>query len=91
MAKAVIVRQMPPFKQKYKKLFPVQRKLVDEAIKKIVADPRTGEEKKGDLKGVFVYKFPMRRQQMLLAYSWSQNERLLLALGVHENFYRDLK
>jgi hypothetical protein len=28
---------------------------------------------------------------MLLAYEWDPKQRLLLALGVHENFYRDLK
>lgn len=28
---------------------------------------------------------------MLLAYEWNATERLLLALGVYENFYRDLK
>jgi len=49
------------------------------------------EEKKGDLAGVFVYKFKMHHQEILLAYEWIPRERLLLALGVHENFYRDLK
>ncbi|MBV8802560.1 MAG: type II toxin-antitoxin system RelE/ParE family toxin [Gammaproteobacteria bacterium] len=28
---------------------------------------------------------------MLLAYEWIPEKRLLLALGIHENFYRDLK
>jgi len=27
----------------------------------------------------------------LLAYEFDENEVLLLALGAHENFYRDLK
>lgn len=43
-----------------------------------------------DLASVFVYKFKMQRQEMLLAYEWNPKERLLSALGV-QNFYRDLK
>jgi len=31
------------------------------------------------------------RQQMLLAYEWDPRTRVLLLLGSHENFYRDLK
>ncbi|MCE3238565.1 MAG: ParE-like toxin of type bacterial toxin-antitoxin system, partial [Gammaproteobacteria bacterium] len=27
----------------------------------------------------------------LLGYEWNIKQRLLVALGVHENFYRDLK
>ena len=53
--------------------------------------PKIGEEKKGDLSEVYVYKFKVNQQQMLLAYEWDETQRLLLALGVHENFYRDLK
>jgi mRNA interferase RelE/StbE len=40
---------------------------------------------------VFFYKFDIDHQEMLLTYVWNPEERLLLALGVHENFYRDLK
>ena len=63
----------------------------NDAIHAIIKNPSIGDEKKGDLAGVFVYKFKIHRQEMLLAYEWSPKERLLLALGVHENFYRDLK
>ena len=85
------IRQMPAFKKVYKKLHPPQQLKVDDAIRQIVNDPDIGEEKKGDLVGVFVYKFKMNRQEFLLAYEWDPKARLLLALGVHENFYRDLK
>ena len=64
---------------------------VDNAIRAIIKNPKLGQEKNGDLAGVFVYKFNMNHQEILLAYEWSELERLLLALGVHENFYRDLK
>ena len=49
--------------------------------------------KKGDLNGVQVYKFKMVKQLTLLAYEFyeSKLELILLALGTHENFYRDIK
>ncbi len=49
--------------------------------------------KKGDLNGIRVYKFRMINQLMLLAYEISNNQLclILLALGSHENFYRDIK
>jgi len=87
----VIVKQMPAFKLAYKKLNAQQKKQVDTAIREIIAHPESGQPKKGDLAGVFVYKFKIHKQDMLLAYEWDPKARLLLALGVHENFYRDLK
>jgi hypothetical protein len=48
--------------------------------------------KKGDLAGVRVYKLKANNQEILLAYSvLDKQELILLALGNHENFYRDLK
>jgi mRNA interferase RelE/StbE len=82
---------MPAFKKAYKKLAKTNKVAVNEAIHAIANEPRLGEEKKGDLSGVYVYKFKISHQQMLLAYEWDYENRILLALGVHENFYRDLK
>ena len=50
-------------------------------------------EKAGDLSGVSVYKFKMVKQLTLLAYKYEDQAitLTLLALGAHENFYRDLK
>lgn len=87
----IIVKQMPLFKKAYKKLHANQKSKVDDAILAIIKNPKIGEEKKGDLAGIFVYKFQIHQQEILLAYEWDPKERLLLALGVHENFYRDLK
>jgi mRNA-degrading endonuclease RelE of RelBE toxin-antitoxin system len=87
----IVIRQMPTFKRSYKKLHTKEKFNVDNAIRDIIKNPKIGQEKKGDLSGVFVYKFKISRQEMLLAYEWNEAERLLLALGVHENFYRDLK
>lgn len=82
---------MPLFKKAYKKLHANEREAVDYAIREIIKNPKIGEGKKGDLAGVFVYKFKIHNHEILLAYEWVPKERLLLALGVHENFYRDLK
>lgn len=82
---------MPAFKKSYKKLHSQEKAEVNDAIRKIVEDPKLGQEKKGDLSGIYVYKFKIYHQEMLLAYEWNPQERLLLMLGVHENFYRDLK
>ena len=60
-------------------------------MRTIVANPEIGEAKKGDLAGVYVRKLPLPRRQMLLAYEWNPKTRVLLLLGRHENFYRDLK
>lgn len=82
---------MPAFKKAYKKLHANEKSKVNDAIRAIIHNPNIGEEKKGDLAGVFVHKFKIHNRENLLAYEWHPKERLLLALGVHENFYRDLK
>ena len=82
---------MPAFKRVYKKLAAGQQAVVDDAVRVIIAEPGIGEAKKGDLAGVYVHKFPLNRQQMLLAYEWDPKTRVLLLLGSHENFYRDRK
>jgi mRNA-degrading endonuclease RelE of RelBE toxin-antitoxin system len=87
----IIVKQMPAFKKSYKKLHPHEKNKVNDAIRTVIQNPTIGEGKKGDLAGIFVYKFKIHHREILLAYEWSPQERLLLALGVHENFYRDLK
>ena len=87
----ISVLQMPAFKKAYKKLHKQPKKDVDSAIREIIKYPKIGEEKKGDLAGVFVYVFKIHQQEMLLAYEWDPKTRILLALDVHENFYRDLK
>lgn len=88
---SIKILMMPLFKRRYKKMHSNQKKAVNQAIEDIANNPEIGEEKRGDLAGVFVYKFDCVGQLMLLAYKYDPATRLLLALGVHENFYRDLK
>ena len=87
----IIVLQEREFKVAYKKLHQNQKKAVNTAVLEIVDNPLAGVEKKGDLKGVYVYKFKCLDRTFLLAYQCDPLTRTLLALGVHENFYRDMK
>lgn len=87
----VLVLQLPAFKKAFKKLPSQGKATVEEVILSIIKNPSLGEAKKGDLEGVFVCKFKIHHQEMLLAYMWNPKSRILMALGVHENFYRDLK
>lgn len=89
----MIILQTNRFKKAVKKLHPNQKQELDLAVKAIVNNPDLGELKVGDLAGIRVYKFKMVSQLMLLAYQF-ENDTItltLLALGSHENFYRDLK
>ncbi len=87
------VVQTSTFRKIVKKLHPNQKKEVDKAVKAIINNPDLGEQKVGDLSGVYVYKFKMVKQLTLLAYTYDDYTvtLTLLALGSHENFYRDLK
>ena len=91
MSGTVQVLQSTLFKRAYKRLHPNQKADVDDAIAEILVDPTLGEAKKGDLAGVFVYKFKCNGQLALLAYEYDPSSRLLLLVGTHENFYRTLK
>jgi hypothetical protein len=91
MLTEIVIKEMPNFRRAYKKLHTTQQLEVDKAVQTIIDNPDVGQKKKGDLAGVFVYKFAMQKQETLLAYTWDPKQRILLALGVHENFYRNLK
>ncbi len=93
MTKAVKVVQTPTFKKTVKKLQSNQKKELDVAVKALMAKPTLGEEKKGDLAFLKVYKIKMNKQLTLLGYSFDDGRLILelIALGSHENFYRDIK
>ena len=87
------VFQSRQFAKAVKKLHSNQKSDLDKAVQLLIADPRIGDSKAGDLEGVRVHKFKIVNQLNLLAYSY-EDEILtltLLAIGSHENFYRDLK
>ena len=90
------VTATPTFDRAVKKLHTRDKKTVDDAVRQIMTNPEIGEAKKGDLAGVFVHKFKVNKQEVLLSYKLagsnkSPDELILLAVGSHENFYRDMK
>ena len=93
MAKAKSVLQTPTFKKAVRKLKPKQKTELDNAVKEVMAKPTLGEQKKGNLAFLRVYKFKMNKQLTLLGYSFDDGTLTLelMALGSHENFYRDIK
>jgi len=93
LAKITQVLQTPSFKKAVKKLHKNQKADLDEAIKEVMIDPLLGEQKKGDVAFLRVYKFSMVKQLTLLGYSYEDGTVTLelMALGSHENFYRDIK
>jgi len=93
LAKAKSVLQTPTFKKAVKRLKPNQKKELDTAVKELMEKPTLGEQKKGDLAFLRVYKFKMNKQLTLLGYSFDEGTLILelMALGSHENFYRDIK
>ena len=90
-SKQIQVTQSSAFARGYKKLHQRQKQDVDAAVNVVIADPLAGEQKRGDLAGVYVYKFKSQTQLMLLAYEFDPKTRHLLLLGSLENFYRELK
>jgi len=83
--------QSRSFERKVKKFTKPQKKKLDNEIRKIIDNPSIGNEKKGDLRGVFVHKFKIHTLQYLLAYRFNKKNLELIMIGPHENYYRDLK
>jgi hypothetical protein len=79
------------FERKVKKLTVRQKAQLDEAIRAILKNPSIGEQKKGDLKAVFIHKFYIDKTLYFLAYRCNPEILELLMLGPHENYYTDLK
>ena len=94
MALAILA---PPLSARMAKQLHSQDKAApDAAVQAAATDPALGEEKRGDLSGVFVHKFKLNKQETLLAYRLQPDKLapealVLLAVGPHENFYAQLK
>ena len=82
----------PKFNRQKKKLAPDVQAAIDKEGQAILEDPLRGEPKKGPLRGVRIRKFTVGSQLYFLAYELDSKERqaVMLAVGVHENFYRNL-
>lgn len=85
------IYQSGSFEKKIKKMSKSEKEALDREVKKIAEKPAVGEEKKGDLRGVFVHKFKLKTTQYLLAYRKVGDDLELVMIGPHENYCRDLK
>jgi mRNA-degrading endonuclease RelE of RelBE toxin-antitoxin system len=81
------------FARQYKKLHDKIAADVDAAVVLVENSPMIGDKKKGDLAALYVHKFRSQGQLYLLGYTIGEELKLvyLEAVGLHENFYRDLK
>ncbi|WP_223824935.1 type II toxin-antitoxin system RelE/ParE family toxin [Pseudomonas profundi] len=93
LAEITEVVQTRVFGNALKRLHANQKRDLDAAIRELVANPDLGEQKKGELAFLRVYKFKMVNQLTLLGYSYEEDAVVLylLVLGAHENFYRDVR
>ena len=88
------ILQTNRFRKAYLKLHINQLAEVNKAIRAVIKNPDIGEQKKGDLSWLWVYKFKVLGKLTLLGYNIEKNGEIVLTLidiGSHENFYRDLK
>ena len=85
------IYQSRSFGNKVKKLSKQEKELLDDEIRKIANNPLIGEEKKGDLRGIYVHKFKIKSLQYLLSYRTIKSDLELIMIGPHENYYRELK
>ena len=85
------VLQTRTFSNNKKKLHKNQIKELDVAVRAILENPEIGEQKKGDLQSVYIYKCKITKKLFLVAYQFDETTLTLLMVGSHENFYRDLK
>ena len=84
------ILQSSSFKKKVRRFSKQDKVILDTQIRKIAKNPEIGQEKKGDLKGVFVFKFKIYTTQYLLSYRFIEDNLELIMMGSHENYYRDL-
>lgn len=85
------IYQSSSFEKKVKKMSKSEKEALDQEVRRIAENPAVGEEKKGDLRGVFVHKFKLKTTLFLLAYRKLGDDLELVMIGPHENYYRDLK
>ena len=83
--------QSRSFEKNIKKTSKSEKDALDLEIKRIAENSNLGEEKKGDLKDVFIHKFKLKTIPYLLAYRKVGGDLELVMVGSHENYYRDVK
>lgn len=85
------ILQSRSFERKVKKFSKQDKVALDKQIQIIVEEPSIGDEKKGDIRGVHVHKFKIKTILYLLSYRFMGDNLELIMIGLHQNYYRDLK
>jgi mRNA-degrading endonuclease RelE of RelBE toxin-antitoxin system len=80
-----------PFKKFVKKQTRPFQLAIEDEVEKVLKNPGIGVEKSGDLVNVRVHKFKFHKQEYLMAYRVYEKNLFFYSIGVHENFYRNLK
>jgi mRNA-degrading endonuclease RelE of RelBE toxin-antitoxin system len=83
--------QSRSFERYVKKFSKSEKKALDSQIRKILDNNSIGQKKKGDLREIYVYKFKIKTIEYLLSYRFSNNVLELIMIGLHENYYKNLK
>ena len=72
--------------------------VIEDQVAEVCNNPRIGQQKLGDLQGIFVYKFRFQAQEYLMTYQFDHfaAETTMTwiefcQIGPHENFYTQLK
>ena len=84
------IYQSRSFEKRIKRMHRREKEILDQEIRSISVNPCIGEEKRGDLRGIFVHKFKIKTAEYLLAYRMVGEDLELIMVGPHENYYRDL-
>ncbi len=83
--------QSRSFEKRVRRFRKQEKKVLDQQVRKIAKDPSIGQEKRGELRGVFVHKFKIHATLYLLSYRIADSDTLeLIMIGPQENYYRDL-
>jgi len=85
------IYQSRSFEKRIRRMHKREKEIVDQKIRNIADKPSLGEEKKGDLRGIFIRKFKIKTTEYLLSYQMIGENLELIMIGTHENYYRDLK
>jgi len=71
---------------------------IEVRVSEVCNNPRIGQQKLGDLQGVFIYKFRFNTQEYLMAYQFDHFAGEIkitwiefCQIGPNENFYTQLK
>ena len=85
------VFQSRSFEKKTKRVTKKQKNILDKQIKIILDNPSIGQEKRGDIRGIYIHKFKIDTALYLLSYRFLEEALELIMIGPHENYYRNLK